>query len=221
MKTIIDLTKCNNCHYYAVINGVKDKGRICVENDKNGIAYLYSYKEHGHVGIWHCDTKEIQGLPENSVTAFGIEPRNPETYTDWQVDDILTRPGLRKKERPDIVKVIFRSGEYVVISDTIGEKSIVAGYTCEQLFRDGWRLVLTDIEKEINASKERKLRIGMPVLARDYGGPWKIGVLTEEGYQSYHVATDGGFVSDSYCECVPYKEEMMDLIGTFDEIAAD
>ena len=109
----------------------------------------------------------------------------------------------------------------MVISDTIGEKSIVAGYTCEQLFRDGWRLVLTDIEKEINASKERKLRIGMPVLARDYGGPWKIGVLTEEGYQSYHVATDGGFVSDSYCECVPYKEEMMDLIGTFDEIAAD
>lgn len=223
MKTTIDLTKCNNCHYYARIDGVDDKGRICVENDENGIAYLYSYKEHGHVGIWHCDTKEIQGFSESLITAFGIEPRNPETYSDWQVGDILRMADSKIRNSFDTSKVIFRSGEYVVISQTndIGDVIVVNGYTCEQLHGKGWRLVLTDIEKKIGASKEPKLRIGMPVLVRDYGGPWKIGIFLEEkGYLNYRAETNDGFVS-TYCECVPYKEEMMGLIGTFEEIAAD
>ena len=211
---------CNNCHYTAKVDDVDDYGRICA-NDSNGIVFLHSDERDYAVGIWHSDDKEIVGTGGSVITQFEIVPRNPETYIDWQVNDILTRVGVEKEKRRDIVKVIFRSNEYVVISDTIGEKSIVAGYTCEQLFRDGWRLVLTDIEKKIGAPKEPKLRIGMPVLVRDYGGPWKIGVLIKEGYQSYRVATDGGFVSDSYCECVPYKEEMMGLIGTTDDIEVD
>ena len=219
MKTTIDLTKCNNCHYTAKVDDIDDYGRICVENDESGIVYLYSYKEHGYVGIWHCDTKEIQGLSDSTITAFGIEPRNPETYVDWQVNDILTKVGVEKEERHDIVKVIFRSGEYVVISDTIGEKAIVAGYTCKQLLSEGWRLVLTDIEKKIGASKEPILRIGMPVLVKDNYGRWKLGVLLgyREGQQKYYVTTDG---SDSltYRECVPYNENMIDLIGTTDDI---
>ena len=140
----IDLTKCNNCRYKAKVDEVDDYGRICVET--GGLVFLRSDKEDGYIASWHCDVRDIIGISGRKVFDFEIIPRNPETYKDWQVGDTV--------KNPDAVcyigRVIFVSGDFVAI-ETDGH---CVCYTREELFNEGYRLVLSDIEKQI--IEERK-----------------------------------------------------------------
>lgn len=148
----IDLTKCNNLRYKAKVDGNDDYGRICVENADTGLAFLRSDREDGYIATWHCDEPGIDGCCGRKVMDFEIVPRDPDTYQDWQVGDIV----LDSCEDSDW-RVIFRSGEFVVVADNCPEDKldIIGCYTCSQLFREGWRLILTDIERQIIEEKKR------------------------------------------------------------------
>ena len=151
----IDLTKCKNLKFKAKIDGTPCGGTIQVEN---GNVYLCQNDKKGA----NCDDKLgfkyswciRQGSPDDmkkfdiNVTDFEIVPRDPERYQDWQVGDIVARNDKTKRTK----EVIFRSGELVVCKNADGD--IDGGYTCGQLHRLGFRLVLTDIERQI--IEERK-----------------------------------------------------------------
>ena len=141
----IDLTKCVNCRFRAKIDGKEIEGRIAVDGDylrffySNGdiySIYIPCYWEHGKVDYFDD---------------FEIVPRDPETYRDWQVGDSATVPNEKRNDSA-YKEIIFRSGELVICKD--GNGDISGGYTCGQLHRLGYRLVLTDIERQI--IEERK-----------------------------------------------------------------
>lgn len=149
----IDLTKCVNCRYRARIDGNDDYGRVCVENADTGLAFLRSDREDAYVAVWHSDTRDIMGISGCIVTDFEIVPREPETYRDWQVGDRATGPNEKWNDSA-YKEIIFRSGELVICKD--GNGDISGGYTCGQLHRLGYRLVLTDIERQIIEEKRKQ-----------------------------------------------------------------
>ena len=86
---------------------------------------------------------------DSDFTDFEIIPRDPETYKDWQVGDKIAACTDDKGG-----EVIFRSGKLVICKDK-NDGRAAGPYTCEELFEDeDFRLVLTDIEKQI--IEERK-----------------------------------------------------------------
>lgn len=89
------------------------------------------------------------------IMDFEIVPRDPETYKDWQVGDKVKRivDELIANE-----EVIFRSGELVVCKTD--NETASRNYLCDELFNDGYRLVLTDIEKQIIEKKKWKPQDG-------------------------------------------------------------
>ena len=155
------MTKCNNLRYKAKIDGNEDYGRICVENAATGLAFLCSDREGGYVVVWHCDAPEIEGWDSSrKVTNFEIVPRDPETYRDWQVGDTiynLDDEGNTVSGEDEMCRVIFRSGELVAIAENYSaeEADINGCYTCSELHRLGYRLVLTDIEQQIIEKKKK------------------------------------------------------------------
>ena len=169
----IDLTKCKGFCFKASIYEAKVEGKLQVEN---GNVYLCQNEIEGSdcedkLGFqysWQIPNGSKEAIEANSVIDFEIIPRDPETYKDWQVGDIigcedengdidimadhLCRVIFRSGE----LRVIFRSGELVAIAENYSaeEADINGCYTCSQLFRECWRLVLTDIERQI--IEERK-----------------------------------------------------------------
>lgn len=140
----IDLTKCNNCRYKAKIDGIVTTGIVSA---KDGINAFLKNEQGYDVG---CLTGA--GLVDSDnrpITDFEIVPRVPETYRDWQVGDKIIR-------NDGVYTVIFRCGEVVLYKHEgpDGSRCCSCSYTCEELFRYGYRLVLTDIEKQI--IEERK-----------------------------------------------------------------
>lgn len=137
------MTKCANCRFRAFKNGRVVTGKIAVEAPWLVFCYddgakheiyrvlLSEYQEHGIID--YLDDVEI-------VT------RDPETYRDWQVGDII----WDSHESGDSGRIIFRSGDFVA-ADIDGCRC----YTCKGLFDDGYRLVLTDIEQKIIDEKKK------------------------------------------------------------------
>ena len=83
----IDLTRCNNCYFKAVIDGITVEGRIVAKEDMN--AFLTDENGHNVAFLTSNGLKDVFG---NSVEYFEIIPRDPETYKDWQVGDIVYNP---------------------------------------------------------------------------------------------------------------------------------
>lgn len=154
MKTEdIDLTRCINLRYRARIGDHHVIGRIGFDED-GYVALL-----HNGVEPWRGNSVE-EIMKIHGMEDFEIVPRDPETYRDWQVGDVIG--SLDEYGKIDDVvdnqcRVIFRSGELVAIAENYSaeEADINGCYTCSQLFREGWRLVLTDIEQRIIEEKKR------------------------------------------------------------------
>ena len=149
----MDLTKCINLRYKAKIGDHHVIGRI-------------GFDEDGYVVLLHNGVKPWRGNSvEEIMTIHGMEdfeivPRDPETYKDWQVGDViynLDDEGNPVSGEDEMCRVIFRSGELVAIAENYSaeEADINGCYTCSQLFREGWRLVLTDIEQQIIEGKKK------------------------------------------------------------------
>ena len=145
----IDLTKCINCRFRAVVDGKEVTGRI--EKLKTGFLLtgddafgcVVSYLE---LAIMRGGTDLIIDDGNFRISGFEIVLRDPETYKDWQVGDII----WDSHESGDNGRIIFRSGDFVA-ADIDGCRC----YTCGELYDDGYRLVLTDIEQQIIGEKKK------------------------------------------------------------------
>ena len=224
------MTKCSKCRFRAKVDGKEVEGRIAVESDY--LRFLYSqgdeicysilmsyYRKHG-VGDFFQD--------------FEIVPRAPETYQDWQVGDIA----CEEEHRNARYEVIFRSGELVFFKDW--NNYATNPFTCSEAFRRfGFRLVLTDIERQIIEERERaklragksevkseiksnvhhELKKGEPVLVRDsLEGKWFLYAFVEHnrsGRHPFRANAGGGEVGFNHC--IPYNERTMHLLGTTED----
>ena len=100
-----------------------------------------------YIGLLSLDGEELMCFYGCGFTNFEIVPRDPETYKDWQVGDII----WDSHESGDNGRIIFRRGDFVA-ADIDGCRC----YTCEELFDDGYRLVLADIEQQIIEEKKKR-----------------------------------------------------------------
>ena len=146
----IDLTKCRNERARIRYRYGFDESSVYdatgyIEQVKDGWVHLVDDEDEGFIPLWH------DGKIDENIMTFEIMPRDPETYKDWQVGDRVTCPDEKWNDSA-YKEIIFRSGELVICKD--GNGDISGGYTCGQLHRLGYRLVLTDIEKQI--IEERK-----------------------------------------------------------------
>lgn len=152
MKTMENLLKCNGRRFRAKIQGVECEGRISVEHNmvhlcqdkRQGAACKEKY---GYKYSWFTPTSESGEILSFTVTDLQLLPitaADIDDYRGWQVGDKIANA-----EVPYIWEVIFRGGEAVICKDEDGNVCCTA--TCEQLHRDGWRLV---VEEESNVHKK-------------------------------------------------------------------
>ena len=139
----IDLSKCNNCRFRAKVDGKEVEGRIAVDGD-----YLRFFYDNGDIYSIHIPFYWEHGKVDY-FDDFEIVPRDPETFKDWQVGDRVGDNKHRNASR----EVIFRSGELVVMKTDAN--TACSNYTCDELFGCGYRLVLTDIERQIIEEKKK------------------------------------------------------------------
>lgn len=149
----IDLTKYNNLRFRAVIDRRMSTGTI--RQDRGTFISLTTMMSRYHMSyekfLCLIESGNTTFL-ETVISDFEIVPRDPETYMDWQVGDKVDNP----TEHWDLEaskEVIFRSGELIICKNKNGD--ISGGYTCGQLHRLGYRLVLTDIEKQIIEDRKK------------------------------------------------------------------
>lgn len=136
------LRKCFGLRFWATLNNKPQEGIIKVMSDC--VMLCYGDKDYGRLFTFErrdtlsLSAKSFRMLPSD----FEIVPRDPETYKDWLVGDkvesMLADPGG---------EVIFRSGRLVVLGSDDGWAR--EAFTCDELYENGYRLVLTDIEKQI------------------------------------------------------------------------
>ena len=221
----IDLTKCVNCRFRAKVDGNEVEGRIAVEGDYLQFYYRYGRNESCYSMLisFYWEHGKVDYFDD-----FEIVPRDPETYKDWQVGDIIgfeNENGEIDIMPEHLCRVIFRSGELVAIADNCEDADINGVYTCGQIYRECWRLILTDIETKIIEEKERKqkpseFKKGDPVLVRDYDDNiWKLAAFRlRSGNTSYpyEIRNERG---NYYCyrKCIPYDEKTMHLLGTTED----
>ena len=148
----IDLKKCKGWYFKAKIHGTQCEGRI--QSERN-LVFLCQDRIDGaecqdRLGFkysWGILDGSKEDMKRTHVTDFEIVPRDPETYKDWQVGDVLHR------KCPEMMEVIFKSGELIVMKSATGFAS--ENFTCDELYRLGYRLVLTDIEKQIIEARKK------------------------------------------------------------------
>ena len=145
----IELTECNNCRFRAVVDGKEVTRRI----EKSKTSFLLTGDDWFGCAVTPAELDNLLRGADLTVedestyiSGFEIVPRDPETYKDWQVGDII----WDSHESGDNGRIIFRSGDFVAV-DING----CLCYTCEELFDDGYRLILTDIEEQIIEEKKK------------------------------------------------------------------
>ena len=203
------MAKCFNLRYMARIGEHHVVGRIGF--DENGTIVLL----HNGLEPWRGNSLEeimkIYGM-EN----FELVPRDPETYRDWQVGDTIKKPDAAYCQG----RVIFVSGDFVAIES--GGRCTC--YTNEELFEDGYRLILTDIEQQlIEERKKYEPQDGDVCYAESKTGYNDV-FIYKAGYRKteYYVATNtipttGAVVADNFiAELRPATEE--ERQGLFDAL---
>lgn len=217
----IDLTKCRGLNFKANIEGKPCEGKIQVEGNmvylcQNNMVGSGCDDKMGFRHSWSIIHGTEEDMEENYVEDFEIVPRDPETYKDWQVGDMI----YREDPTSCIGMVIFRSGDFVAVE----LNGSCRCYTCAELFGEGYRLELTDIEKQIIDKKKvvedilklHEFRKGEPVLVRDYeNSRWLLAAYSGEDSISF-LADTGKFVVH-WKYCIPYNESTMHLLGTTED----
>lgn len=216
----IDLTQCINCRFRAVVDGKEVTGRI--EKSKRG--FLLTGDEWFGCVITYLELATLRGgtdlITDDGnfrISGFEIVPRDPETYRDWQVGDVI----WDTHESGDNGKVIFRNGEFVA-AEIIG---MCRCYTCQELFKDGYRLVLTDIEQQIIEERKKaewKPQDGDICFVRTSAGNCFIFIkkdseVEEEIYNYASFDTNGHYLFLTKVTCVCCKKDIRELRPATDE----
>ena len=140
------LRKCHGLRFRATIANKPQDGVIKVMSE--GVMLCYGDEDPGFLvtfgrrGSLSFSKETSAILPSD----FEIVPRDPETYQDWQVGDVICYYGNNE--------IIFRSGEVVVFKYSNDKASSL--FTCSELFESGYRLVLTDIEQQIIEERKKQ-----------------------------------------------------------------
>lgn len=196
------LRKCHGLRFRATLSGKPQEGVIKVTNE--GVMLCYGEEDPGNLATFGR-RNTLSFSKETSVlrhSDFEIVPRDPETYQDWQVGDVICG-SLGNYE------IIFRSGEVVAFKYTDNKASNI--FTCRELFMRGFRLVRTDVEKQIIEKREYKPQDGdicfaetgawgqrfiiiynndSYSLADFYGSGWKLKKDVSWRYSLIRLATD-------------------------------
>ena len=202
-----DFTKCNNLNFK-----IKDgtTGYIKVAKDSSQV-YLYFDKDKNNCfnpsmqiyvdgyGNYFRTIEEFEKWAEKME--LEIIPRNPETYIDWKVGDII-QDKYSSTESTITVKLgpIFYVGFLVYSANNIKEK---------------FKLVLTDYEKELSETIKEKVipfKEGDKVLVRNFDcEEWEFDIFLnyekDDKYPYHCVNTD-------YVLCIPLNEKTWKLLGT-------
>lgn len=140
------LRKCHGLRFRATICNKPQEGVIKVTSE--GVMLCYGEEYPGYLVTF--GRRDSLSFSEQTFpilpSDFDIVPRVPETYKDWQIGDKICRNGV-------VYIVIFRCGELVLYKDE--NESCGSPYTCKELFVQGYRLVLTDIERQIIEEKKK------------------------------------------------------------------
>lgn len=214
------LRKCHGLRFKARRYGNDIEGIVKVE--RGSVVLCYGEETPDNFDYFHRE-RGVQITPTSGfvgkyVSDFEIVPRDPGTYKDWQVGDKIIKDDTK-------YSVIFRCGEVVLYKNGYG-KACAYPYTCTELFDDGYRLVLTDIEKEIlerkvveDTPKPYEFKKGDLVLTRnDRSAEWKLRVFEGrvDGSDRQFKASVDGFLY-IYQYCIPYNEETKHLLGTTED----
>ena len=148
------LKRCAGIRFRAKWNGRPIDGMIRVVDGTLRLYYgAVNWLAHptieGFGKYYVIPEDDYEELFSDDFSDFEIIPRDPETYKDWHVGDkIASRTNSKGRE------VIFRCGE-AVFCKNLANGDAIGPYTCEELFEKDWRLVLTDIEKQIIEEKKK------------------------------------------------------------------
>lgn len=134
------LRKCHGLRFRATIDNKPQEGVIKVTSE--GVILCYGQEDPGYLATFgRRDTLSFSKQTFSILPGdFEIVPRDPETYKDWQVGDEICGCSANNE-------IIFRCGELVVFKYSNDKAGNI--YTCSELFKRGYRLVLTDIEQQI------------------------------------------------------------------------
>ena len=143
------LRKCHGLRFKATLNNKPQEGIIKVMSDC--IMFCLGDEDYGR--LFTFERRNTLSLSAESFrllpSDFEVVPRDPETYKDWQVGDVIVYK--RNNER---FVIVFRCGE-IVFYKKENDRCSSQAYTCEELYyENNCRLVLTDIEKQIIEEQE-------------------------------------------------------------------
>lgn len=230
------LKRCNNCRFKAKRADEPVHGIIYVRNPDE-IVFFYTPEDEtmdwfqffscrGHRYVTYAGEAKFEFYFPLEFSDFKVIPRDPETYMDWQVGDHVAMPAS-DNDNDNKVIIIFRAGELVVFKRPMGDGRWEADipYTCEELFEKGYRLVLTDIEKQMikekkaaeNVSRFYALKRLAPVLVRDRNAStWKAAVFDRVEPEQDHPFL---MLSETrWKQCAPLNEETVGYLGTTEKI---
>lgn len=141
------LRKCHGLRFRATIADKPQEGVIKVMSEN--VVLCYGQEDPGYLRTFgRRDTLSFSEQTSAILPGdFNIIPRDPETYQDWQVGDVICGCDENKE-------IIFRSGEVVVFKYANYKAS--TNFTCRELFERGYRLVLTDMEQQIIEERTRQ-----------------------------------------------------------------
>lgn len=216
-----DILKCNNLRYkydgeYGTVK-VHDE-MIVLLSDRtillnNGTVERISAEDFYSPEDFHAQMDD---------TDFEIIPRDPNTYTDFQVGDKVRLPILEDEEKSDttVYEVAARLNDVIFLANSLGVQVI---NTCTATKA---KLILTDYERELANDRlanslNMSVEIGDTVLVRDHitNNIW---IVCKWDESSYYDTNEGRYVVTSLDESwsmhvkemIPYNEKTYKLAGT-------
>lgn len=208
-----DFSRCNNLSFNIKKEGQIIEGYLKVKEDEVYMHYKgeNSYNAELQINVPDYVVSSIADFIETAQRFnLNIMPRNPETYDDWKVEDVIKY----KNDEDEILTIIAKLGEVIFAKDTQNYVyTLSAKYVTEN-----YELVLTDYEQELlKILKDEPVcpfKTGDKILGREKNNFWKF-----DHFSYYDGNFDCPYVCylSNYDQCIPLNEHTWKLLGTTDE----
>lgn len=217
-----DFAKCNNLEFKGDLVGRLISGYLKITESGEVYVFFFGDKSSYDVALqvdfanYHLTFTNINSFNKWAERAnLEIVPRNPETYNDWKVGDVIEY----KDDKIGGHNIIMsKLGEIIIFSDESGKYvyTVSAKYITEN-----YKLVLTDYEQKFLKGQEQKkcpFKKGDKVIVRDYASDkWRFEIFESYKGNSAEPYCVEGTLSLSYRQCIPLTERTWHLLGTNNE----